>query len=399
MIIPKTEPLETQIAKARQNLREESRAAIDAVSWKLILKGINKKYTEAQLEDLEIETELLLCGLVSTVDFPRELENRMRIPRAEVSALLNEMDKLIFKKMQEELERRLSGEASKEKVLYKKKEFIADPRFVNLPKDVQEAIYYSGWKEKIYDLAKKYGINIEKTGVLEEITIKTLSGTIKTNEYETEIKSKIGLPDDKNKELVVELNEKIFKNVQELMKGGIHVEIGNEKIPAPPYIAKKGEEIPIPAPVYKEATKENSPQKEIENIILDKELSTQETDIYKESGIEIISNENKGEDSVLMHPIKKEIPVIKKETPLILEPSIQKDSFVEVVPEIKKVEEIEFASPPAMAKVPEGQRGSNIMLDKLISNTTSKTVVSDYSLPKISTQAPEKPHDPYHEAI
>lgn len=373
MIIPKTEPLETQIAKARENLSEVSRAAIDAVIWKLIIKGINKKYTPIQLEDLEMETELLLCGLVSTVDFPRELENRMRIPKAEVNVLLSEMDKLIFKKIQEELEKRLNGEVGKEKVLYKKKEFIPDPHFINLPKDVQEAIFYSEWKEKIYDIAKKYSINIEQTGMLEEITVKTLCNIIKTEQYESEIKSKIGLPDDKNKEMVAELNEKIFKNIKDLMESNSSFEETSEQIPIPPYMAKKIEEIPIPAPVYKEPTKKESAQKEIESIISNKELSAKEADIYKESGIEIV----------------QEVPVVQRDT----------------------LKEVVLASPPAKGEMSEGQRGSllikepieqkgsNIMLDKLLSNTTSKTTVSDYSLPKISTQEPEKPHDPYHEQI
>jgi hypothetical protein len=41
---------------------------------------------------------------------------------------------------------------------------------------------------------------------------------------------------------------------------------------------------------------------------------------------------------------------------------------------------------------------SNIIADKLFGNTTSKTTVSDYSLPKISNDQ-EHIHDPYHEAI
>lgn len=383
MIIPKTEPLETQIAKARENLSEETKAAIDAVSWKLILKGINKKYTEAQLIDLEIETELLLCGLVSTIDFPRELENRMRIPKAEVAVLLNEMDKLIFKKIQEELEKRFSGKVEEEKVLYKKKEFVGDPRFISLPKDVQEAIYYSNWKEKIYDVAKKYNINIEQTGILEEITVKTISGGIKTEQYESEIKSKIGLPDDKNKEMVVELNEKIFKAIKDLMKSNSGAEEESNQIPIPPYmkvitndqllitnekiteIKKEETVIPKPEPVI--VNKEESSQKEIENIISNKGLSTEETDIYRESGIEIINND--------------QLPINNKEVKVITNYQLPINNEKKI---IEKTEERPI---------------TNILLDKLIGNTTSKTTVSDYSLPKISNQALERPHDPYHEQI
>ena len=102
-----TDTLDIRIAKAKENLSEESRDAINAVSWKLILSGINNAYSSDQLESLETETELLLCGLLSTEDYPRELESRMHLNKSEVEILINEIDKLIFKKIQEGLEKRL----------------------------------------------------------------------------------------------------------------------------------------------------------------------------------------------------------------------------------------------------------------------------------------------------
>ncbi|MFA6386652.1 MAG: hypothetical protein WCW04_02705 [Candidatus Paceibacterota bacterium] len=385
-----TDSLQIEIDKAREGLTKESRAAIDAVSWKLIISGMNKKFNPEQLDFLEMETELLLCGLESTTNYTKELESGMKISRADVGVLINELDKLIFKKIQEELENRLNG--GKGKIVYKNKPFVVDPRFINLPKELQEAISYSNWKERMYDIAKKFKLNIEQTGLLEEITIKVILNTIHTDQYEGEIRSKIDLGDDKIKEMVTDLNENIFKNIKQIMENASASLSEEKKIPAPPYVSKKevassatrreggiNDVVPLPpvssppakgempkgqrgsdsTDVYKE---EKPAQKEIEDIISNKGVGNKESDMYREHGIEIISED-------------------------------------EVIPEIKKVEN-KMPSPSMGNIVVENTKkvDSNIIADKLFGNTTSKTTVSDYSLPKISNDQ-EHTHDPYHEAI
>jgi len=398
MIIPKTESLEIQIAKAKQLLSENSKNAIDAVNWKQILLGMNKKYNSEQLEELETETELLLCGLTNTIDFPKELETRMKIPKVEVALLLSEMDKLIFKKMQEELEKRLNGGVIENEKIGTgiNKPLVLDPRFEKLPRDVQESIANSDWREKIYDIAKKYQINVEKMGDLEGITVKVILNEIKGTEYEDAIRSKIDMGDDKIKEMVREINENIFKNIKKGMMSETMSRVSMDTtrhdsaesgIPLPPYATKKEDVVPLPPPPKKIETKtedipliKNKDQNEIENIISNTSKGIKETDMYREHGIEIISNEDSS-------PIKKETETPEKKTELIIEPIKQ----IKTEPlEIKPI-------------VP------NIINDKLLGNTTSKAVISDYSLPKMNNQTqsfnkiegetPLNPHDPYHEEI
>lgn len=351
MIIPKTELLETQIAKAKELLSENSRNAIDAVNWKQTIEGIGKSYNVEQLEVLKTETELLLCGLTSTFNFPKKLEDEMKISKTEISVLLNEMDRLIFKKMQEGLEKRIKKNEDK-KIVYTNKPFVVDPRFISLPKEVQEAISYSDWKERMYDIAKKFKLNVEQTGFLEEITTKVILNTIHADQYENEIRSKIDLGDDKIKEMVAGLNENIFKNIKEIMENAPVSGGAEKKIPAPPYAKTiKNEELGIKnveekiTEIKKEEIIPTPPQKEIEDIVSNNGVGKKEFDIYREHGIEIINND--------------QLPTTNEE--------------------IKKVT-------------------SNIVADKLFGNTTSKTTVSDYSLPKISRDQ-ENIHDPYHEAI
>lgn len=100
--------LQPIIIEARNNLTRETRESIDSVNWKLIILEMAGKYNEEQLVTLETETELLLCGILSPEEYQKELGSRMMLTKEEVSLLLEEMDKLIFKKIQGELERKLA---------------------------------------------------------------------------------------------------------------------------------------------------------------------------------------------------------------------------------------------------------------------------------------------------
>jgi len=109
--------LKIKIDKARDVLPEESRRAIDAIDWKTVILAMRaeKGYSYTQLEDLETETELLLCGLINPEDYPKELEKRMGIPKPQVDVLVNEMNEKIFKKIREELVKNIERKKVPEK--------------------------------------------------------------------------------------------------------------------------------------------------------------------------------------------------------------------------------------------------------------------------------------------
>ena len=97
--------LQIKIENAKKQLPEETLAAIAAVPWQaeIIKMRETRGYSFEQLGDLELETELLLCGLLSPKDYPRELQNRMRISAAAANDLVEEMNKLVFSKIKEAL--------------------------------------------------------------------------------------------------------------------------------------------------------------------------------------------------------------------------------------------------------------------------------------------------------
>ncbi len=360
--------LQLQILNAKKELPEISVAAIDAINWKSTLRDISKKYSPEQQESLEIETELMFCGLVGIEDFPTELENRMKLSHTEVLLLLAEMDKQIFKKIQEDLEKRL---AQKEKEVSMNRKFVFDPRFGHLPRENQEAISLSGWKEKLFEIAGQFKISIDKQGVLEETTAETLAGRIKASDYGNELKTRIGLDDAKNKELIDVINEKIFKNIKELLVSG---SIKKKVAPPPPY--KKtvtSEQTTITTTKEKTETPKPSTTMFVENIKIPeekpaiKEYTKEQVDPYREHGIEIVEE---GESEP-----KEDLASIKnRET-------------------IKSIEE--KSGVPLVNKAPNSYVKPSIMANKLMNKTVSNNTVTDYSLPKITGT----PHDPYHEEI
>ena len=97
--------LQIKIEKAKSQLTDETLNAINAVDWKdtIIQMRANKGYSFEQLESLETETELVLCGLLDPKDYSKELETRMGISKNETNQLVDEMNKQVFSKIKDEL--------------------------------------------------------------------------------------------------------------------------------------------------------------------------------------------------------------------------------------------------------------------------------------------------------
>jgi len=97
--------LQIKIEKAKAELPEDTQNAINAVDWKAVVLGMREKrgYSFEQLEDLEIETELVLCGLLSPENYSKELEKRLKLQKTEVNDLVKEIDSLVFTKIKENL--------------------------------------------------------------------------------------------------------------------------------------------------------------------------------------------------------------------------------------------------------------------------------------------------------
>jgi hypothetical protein len=104
--------LKIKIDQAKANLSEDTLDAIAAVDWKGAIMKLRqeKGYTFEQLGDLETETELLLCGLTTPEEYPKELKKRMGLSEAEASEVVDTMNDLAFQKIQAALVKNIERE-------------------------------------------------------------------------------------------------------------------------------------------------------------------------------------------------------------------------------------------------------------------------------------------------
>ena len=97
--------LQIKIEKAKRELPEETQNAIATVDWRAAILNLRagKGYNFEQLGELELETELLLCGLLTPDEYPKELAKRMNISKMEVDEIVNKMNESVFAKIRVEL--------------------------------------------------------------------------------------------------------------------------------------------------------------------------------------------------------------------------------------------------------------------------------------------------------
>ncbi|MBK5215239.1 MAG: hypothetical protein JJE53_00295 [Candidatus Pacebacteria bacterium] len=361
--------LQIKINEARDLLPKESREAIDDVNWKLIIRGMKDQYTEEQLEDLVTETELLLSGILLPDEYEKSLKQKLMLNDEGVFILLKDLDDKIFKKIQEGLEKKINRSP---KAVFENKPLVLDPRFIGMPKETQEAVARSDWKEKLYKISKDYNLNIEQMGILEDITVKVMKNETHPSKYESEVISKITIPREDISSLIKDVNDTILLKIRELMR----VNEGQEDVPLPPYgkiitndkllINNEIEIEKVPVPPY-------------EKVITNEETIKKEESISPAVGLEI-SNEK--------------TPSEKQEESKKINDIIEKDELKDVWEAKPSVISPEIKSAPL-----------NIMDEKLKSVTMSDHVVTDYSIPKISDpskevhEAPAKSNDPYREAF
>jgi hypothetical protein len=88
-------------------------------------------------------------------------------------------------------------------------------KFEDLSINLKWAIKSAKIDENITNIGKNYGLNIEQLGQLSLETYMVVLDYIHPNKFEESLKSSLNLPDEKNKNIVVEINDKILKKIKE----------------------------------------------------------------------------------------------------------------------------------------------------------------------------------------
>ena len=154
--------LQIKIDQAKATLPQDTQDAISAIDWRSIVLGMREKrgYSFSQLEDLETETELMLYGLINPEEYPKELENRMKISKEESTELINELNSLIFQKIREELVK-----ISERKIPEIKKEIDTKPSYTGLS---DTSTMEASREQKNTEVLNQSGIKIIKEESKEE---------------------------------------------------------------------------------------------------------------------------------------------------------------------------------------------------------------------------------------
>ncbi len=322
--------LQKQIALYYSKLPSDAQAVFSSMTWMETLKSISIKYglNANQIETLGTETTVLLLGIISFEDYADTLGSELGIASATIEKMLTEIHDSILKPILPTLDQ--AYETHVKSLVNEKYGSVEklDERFSKLPTEVQQAISEARYQQVLYTIASAEKLSVEQMGTLEEATNKVLLGIIHPDKYEGELKDKLGLPSDKITKLVSEINEKILKNIREILKS--HWNSGDtnmaksvdDEVPLPPY--KKQEEIKIDVPPTPKMSFTENPTPPAP-------LSKVETGIYGSVGIEVM-NEKKLDDDITNSIIGNKLsrPVVSN--PTTSDHSIPKMGDSQVVP-------------------------------------------------------------------
>lgn len=237
-----------QIDSAFEELSPLTRRALYRVESEKIKREIAQKYSQGESQqDIYLYITCVEVGLMSITDLETNIVNHLKIDPDSCKKIAEETKSLLVK-----IENKINFFKKVEDIADEEEnpiptppyteedteiETIIEPQFMNMPEQVQVAIRKSGWKERLYEISKKYKLSIEQMGILEDLTTKVISNTILPDRYEAEVASKITLQEDEQKNIVSDINENILKKIRELMKEQDDVSVKKEEgAPIPPYV-------------------------------------------------------------------------------------------------------------------------------------------------------------------
>ena len=152
------EELQQKIAEYYGKLPKEAQIVFSSMTWMETLKDIGVKYSlnNNQIETLGTETTLVLLGIIHIEEYQKILEKELGLEKEITEKIIIEIDENILKTIKSQLAETFESNAIS--LAEKAQDF--DPRFMSMPKEVEEAIAKSGWKEKLYEIAGKYKLTV-----------------------------------------------------------------------------------------------------------------------------------------------------------------------------------------------------------------------------------------------
>jgi hypothetical protein len=93
-----TEKLKQTIKEEMDKLPKETQNAINSLDWGNIVEEIGKKYllNESEVNDLQVETMLVLFGIEELDSYTQNIENEVGISKEEAEKIAKEVNQKIF---------------------------------------------------------------------------------------------------------------------------------------------------------------------------------------------------------------------------------------------------------------------------------------------------------------
>ncbi|MCC6323383.1 hypothetical protein IT400_01175 [Candidatus Nomurabacteria bacterium] len=238
------EQLQQKIAEYYEKLPLDMQTMFASMEWMKTLENLSTKYsmTPNQVQSLGTETTLLLLGIIHPDEYVSFLQADLSLAKDTQDKLMADINLGILNKWRE----KLSATYTQNTMDVAEKEYGGgmklDERFDKLPTEVKDAIANSNYQKELYIIANEQKLSIDQMDKLEKATNKILLGIEHPDKYQGMLEADLQLTSEKATELSNAINERILKNIREILKN--HVETGGEiraaikadpTIPLPPY--------------------------------------------------------------------------------------------------------------------------------------------------------------------
>lgn len=209
-----TEKLKQTIEEEISKLPKNAQDFIGSIDWLQITEEIGKKYllTEDEINNLQLETLLVLTGAESVDDYVFNIEDEVEITQEKAEQINKEITDSIFKPIIEKIP---ANEYKKPKNDITEK---LDERFTKLPENTKKIIIEMGYHFKLYSIAGKYKFNVEDMAVLEDVTTDIIVGALHPDQYENELRNRLALTPETAHNLAGEVNIEILIPIRQKME-------------------------------------------------------------------------------------------------------------------------------------------------------------------------------------
>jgi hypothetical protein len=211
--------LQHKIAYYYSKLPGEAQEVFSSMKWVETLKGISSVYalSQEQQEMLGTETTLVLLGITHLDDYEQTIAKELKASNSTTKAILSEINNAILSPIRSDLYGAFEQNATTLPVEDSDQEFDnnLDTRFKELPANIQEAIEESNYQAMLYSIYKNYQLSIKQMGILENLLIGVILGTVAVDKFEGSLKNQLRLTFEEAKEITNVINEQILRKIRD----------------------------------------------------------------------------------------------------------------------------------------------------------------------------------------